>query len=155
MHSKLKPGDLLYRSKGIVQHAGIYLGNGLILHNQPGKGVNITNYDDFANGQTVNVTSTETDTKHLANRITEIVGNDRRYKLLSNNCEHLAHYLLHGKKSSSQLSCATLGAGIFGLIGYSTNRGNLLLWLATGALAGVFFANLTQEYDYKIDTAVT
>lgn len=155
MHSKLKPGDLLHRSKGIVQHAGIYLGNGLVIHTQPGKGVNITSYTVYANGQQVNVTSSNTDAELLATRLTEIIGDDQRYKLLSNNCEHIAHFLLHGHKSSTQLSGATIGASIFGLIGYNTGKGNLLLWLAAGALTGLFYTNLMKKYDYKVEPVLT
>uniref|UniRef100_UPI0018C34F61 NlpC/P60 family protein n=1 Tax=Vibrio anguillarum TaxID=55601 RepID=UPI0018C34F61 len=41
MKNKLNIGDLLYRSKLLVEHAGIYLGKGKVLHNSPSGNVEI------------------------------------------------------------------------------------------------------------------
>lgn len=151
MHTKLKSGDLLHRSKGIVQHAGVYLGNELVLHNQPGKGVNITSYHDYSEGKEVNVTSAySADIQQIASRLKDIIGNDNRYQLLTNNCEHIAHHLIHGKKLSPQLQGAMLGMAISGGIASQVKNSNFPLWIAGGALIGLVLSNLTQKYDYTI-----
>ncbi len=151
MYSKLKSGDLLHRSKGIVQHAGVYLGNELVLHNQPGKGANITSYHDYAEGKEVNVTSAYgADIQQIASRLKDIIENDNQYQFLTNNCEHIAYHLIHGKKLSPQLQGAMLGMAISKKIASRIKNSNLLLWLAGGALFGLVFNNLTQKYDYTI-----
>jgi len=69
MHSKPKSGDLLYRSNDIIQHAGVYLGNGQVLHNIPNEGVATVNIEQFAEGHKVKITHTrEFDTKLLTQK---------------------------------------------------------------------------------------
>ncbi len=51
MNSNLSIGDLLYRSKLLVEHAGIYLGKGRVLHNSPDGNVEICTLEEYANGK--------------------------------------------------------------------------------------------------------
>ncbi|AZS25629.1 hypothetical protein DYL72_11820 [Vibrio anguillarum] len=55
MKNKLNIGDLLYRSKLLVEHAGIYLGKGKVLHNSPSGNVEICALEEYANGKPVKV----------------------------------------------------------------------------------------------------
>lgn len=150
MHSKLKPGDLLHRSKGIVQHAGVYLGDGLVLHNQPSEGSAVTSYSQYAEGKTVKVTSTSrTDLNKLTERLHEIIDDDQSYTLFGNNCEHITSYLTQGRKISPQIQATTMCAAIGGLIG--NRSGNLAYGLILGGLAGLVIANVSRKYDYCVD----
>lgn len=151
MYSKLKSGDLLHRSKGIVQHAGVYLGNELVQHNQPEKGVVITSYSEYAEGKDVKIISiSDTDKQPLVNRLQEIIGNDKRYQLLANNCEHVAHYVISGRKMSPQVQAALVGMTLGGIAKNQFKNGHWLLWLAGGAIAGIMISNMAKNYDYTI-----
>ena len=50
-HTYYEPGDILIRAKGLFDHMGIYLGNGMVLHNTPDKGVHTSSVEMFANGK--------------------------------------------------------------------------------------------------------
>ena len=155
MHSKLKSGDLLHRSKGIVQHAGVYLGNEMVLHNQPEKGVVITSYSEYAEGKDVKITSiSDTDKKLLVSRLHETFDSDCRYQLLANNCEHVANYLISGRKMSPQIQAAIVGMALGGIAQNYFKNGHLLLWLAGGAIAGLMTLNIAKNYDYTITPIV-
>jgi cell wall-associated NlpC family hydrolase len=151
MYSKLKSGDLLHRNKGIVQHAGVYLGNEQVLHNQPEKGVVITGYSEYAEGKDVKITSiSDTDKPLLARRLREILENNSRYKLLTNNCEHIANYLISGRKMSSQVQATLVGMALGGIAKNQFKNGHWFLWLTGGAIAGLMISNLAKNYDYTI-----
>jgi hypothetical protein len=150
MYSKLKPGDLLHRSKGIVQHAGVYLGDGRVLHNKPEDGAVVTSYNQYAEGKIVNVTSTDSsDLQLLTQRLNEIIGSNQSYSLLANNCEHLASYLIYGRILSPQIQSTTIGGIVGGLIG--KRNGNLAYGVILGGLAGLVLSNMIRKYDYHID----
>mgnify|MGYP006415144411 FL=1 len=151
MYSKLKPGDLLHRSKGIVQHAGVYLGDGQVFHNQPGNGADVTSYEQYANGEIVKVSSsTGIDHELLSERLREIIGKDKRYGFLSNNCEHAANFLILGRSMSPQAQAGLAGAVIGVLIGNQINAENWVYCAALGGLAGLLIANKNKNYDYSI-----
>jgi len=151
MDSKLKSGDLLHRSKGLVQHAGVYLGNGLVLHNQPSKGAVITPFSEYADNKEVKIVSTELKDKPLmAGRIGDILANDSRYQLLNNNCEHLASFLINGRKISPQIQASITGLISAALVRSQIKNGHWALWLAGGAIAGLIMHNTTQKYDFSI-----
>ncbi|MCW8934904.1 MAG: lecithin retinol acyltransferase family protein [Gammaproteobacteria bacterium] len=151
MHSKLKMGDLLHRSKGIAQHAGVYMGNMQVLHNQPDRGTVITSFSEYAEGKEVKVVSTEaTDMQQLAKRNEDIVSNKVQYQLFNNNCEHLANYLIFGRKMSPQIQATITGLISTALIRSQFKSGHWLLWLAGGALAGLAIHNVSRKYDFTI-----
>ena len=152
MYSKLKPGDLLHRSKGIVQHAGVFLGDGLVLHNQPSEGAQVTSYTQYAEGKKVSVTRIDNaDVGLLSNRISEILKNDQRYGLLANNCEHVANLLINGQKMSPQLQACVAGSILGGLISSQLKGENWVYGIVLGGIAGVIISNLTREYNYHIE----
>lgn len=151
MTYNLKPGDLLYRSKGFVQHTGIYWGNRQVLHNTPANGVAITEYEQYSEGKTVKVVRTDIDDKPLvAERLKAIMASNSEYHLLANNCEHIAHLMITGRKSSPQIQATLIGAIAGVLIGSGTNKSHWLTSLICGGLAGCLLSNLNREYDAVI-----
>ena len=149
MNSKLKPGDLLHRSKGIIQHAGVYLGDGLVLHNQPTVGSKVTSYAQYAVGKTVKVTRFKrTDLNKLTERLYEIIDDNQGYALFGNNCEHIASYLIQGRKLSPQIQATTICAVIGGAIGH--RNGKLAYGLILGGLIGLAIANTSRKYDFCV-----
>ena len=152
MYSNIKLGDLLYRSKGIVEHAGIYVGNSQVLHNQPSEGAVITSFDEFASGKKVKVTSTSaTDHSSLAMRLNEMIGSNRQYNPLTNNCEHLASFIIAGRQMSPQVQASAIGSAIGVIIGTNAQKGHWLVWLAGGAIAGLMTYKLSQKYDFIVN----
>lgn len=147
MDIKMKKGDLLYRSKGIVEHAGVYLGGGLVLHNSPSNNVEVEGYKDFASGKAVKVVESNLiDHKGFDARLNHLLNSRKAYQLLSFNCENVASYLINGVSSSSQVSSATLG-GLLGLVlGVNSDRSKLPYYMFIGASLGLFLENVTRKY---------
>jgi hypothetical protein len=147
MHNNLKIGSLLLRKKGIFEHTAIYLGQGRVVHTTPETGVDIVSYEQFANNQHVNVIHVEhLDVETLSLRLEEIFAEDRRYCLISKNCQHIAHYLINGTSKSSQLNCTVGGAavGIFlGLI----NEKNIWFSAIIGGITGCLLHSATLKID--------
>jgi len=147
MHHNLKIGSLLLRKKGIFDHTAIYLGQGRVVHTIPETGVDIVNYEEFANNQHVNVIHVEhLDVETLSLRLEEIFSGDTRYCLISKNCQHIAHYLINGTSKSSQLNCTVAGAalGVFlGLI----NEKNIYLSAIIGGITGCLLHSATLKID--------
>jgi cell wall-associated NlpC family hydrolase len=143
----LQPGDLLYRSKGPVQHAGIYMGNNLVLHHRPVEGVALTDYAEYASGRKVKVVNTKAgNTTLLTERLSDLLASNPKYNLLLNNCEHIAHLMIAGRKFSPQIQATILGA-ISGLVmGHKTKKGYWALFLIGGGLAGCLLKNVGRKY---------
>ncbi len=148
MSSSLEAGDLLYRRKGLVQHAGVFLGNGKVLHNQPGRGVVIDAFEHFAENKPVKVVRvTQANVQQLTAKLHDILDRAAGYHLLAHNCEHLATLLLKGRRYSPQLRSVVLGM-ISGAIAGSRLRGQA--WMLTSIAAGIgglLFCNGTRKYD--------
>jgi lecithin:retinol acyltransferase len=144
-------GDLLYRSKLIVEHIGVYLGNGQVLHNHPSGGVIITPYEEFSDGKTVKVTLVpEVSLGLLEKRIREILRQDEKYKLFGNNCEHIANFLIGGRKYSPQIQSAIAGVLVTAVIGRNMKGLNWLALLLLGGLVGLISCNTSRNYDQII-----
>jgi len=136
MKDTLKIGSMLFRKKGILEHVGIYLGCGRVLHTVPETGVAIVDIDEFGAGQKVRVQNTnEVDQETLTNRLFEILKSDQKYSLTKLNCQHLAHFMLTGIKRSPQLQAA-FTSGLLGLIISLNNGKNPILYSGLGALMG-------------------
>lgn len=150
MNCKLKMGDLLYRSKGLVEHAAIYLGNNLVFHTSPKNGPETLSLEEYSEGKVIKVIHTnESDVAILQGRIEQIMQSAKRYNVLTDNCEHLASYLLLGRKLSPQLQATAVGAIVGLIIGRNMSRGGVFLSvLLCGALSCIF-ANATRKYDRK------
>ena len=151
MYSKLKFGDLLYCRNGIVEHVGVYFGNGNVLNNQASSGVTITSIEQFAGGKEIKVISTNSANQPLlAKRLSEIFESDTKYHLITNNCEHLANFIVNGQKFSPQIQATVIGTIIGGVLGNQSKNDHLIFWLAGGALVGLLTYNLTRKFDYPI-----
>ncbi|MGJ8691452.1 MAG: lecithin retinol acyltransferase family protein [Thalassotalea sp.] len=147
MHHNLKIGSLLLRKKGIFEHTAIYLGQGKVVHTIPKTGVNIVNYEEFANEQHVNVINVEhLDVETLSSRMVEIFAGDTRYCLISKNCQHIAHYLIYGSSKSSQLNCTVAGTAVGAFLGL-INEKNIWIYALLGGLTGCLLHSATLKID--------
>ncbi|ASW80404.1 lecithin retinol acyltransferase family protein [Vibrio anguillarum] len=150
MKNKLNIGDLLYRSKLLVEHAGIYLGKGKVLHNSPSGNVEICALEEYANGKPVKVVLShlsEDKKNKLFNQAEQLIKKARKYRVLDNNCEHLASTVLHDKPSSEQLQGASLGAVAGLLLAHCNQSKNSLLYILAGGLIGCMAVNAARKYD--------
>ncbi|NOJ17260.1 lecithin retinol acyltransferase family protein [Vibrio jasicida] len=150
MNSNLSIGDLLYRSKLLVEHAGIYLGKGRVLHNSPDGNVEICALEEYANGKPVKVVLShfsEDKKNKLFSQAEQLIKKARKYGVLDNNCEHLASTVLHGKPSSEQLQAAGLGAVAGLLLAHCNQSKNSLLYILAGSLIGCMAVNAARKYD--------
>lgn len=150
MKNKLSIGDLLYRSKQLVEHAGIYLGKGLVLHNSPDGNVDICALEEYANGKPVKVVLSHLSKEKqsdLFNQAKLLIKKGKKYGVLDNNCEHLASSLLYGKPSSEQLQGAGLGAVAGLLLAHCNHSKNSLLYVLAGGLIGCMAVNAARKYD--------
>lgn len=153
MYSNLKLGYLLYRPKGFVEHVGVYLGSGQVLHNSPSGNVEVVTYQEYAAEETVKiVTTSQHNVEDLAERLNSLLAADSRYCPVSNNCEHIAYYLIYGRRFSPQIQ-ATLSASIVAaFLSWKMKRGNPLVVGAIGGIVGCILSNLNRKYDCKLAT---
>lgn len=150
MKNKLNIGDLLYRSKLLVEHSGIYLGKGKVLHNSPSGNVEICALEEYANGKPVKVVLShlsEDKKNELLNQAEQLIKKARKYGVLNNNCEHLASTVLHDKPSSEQLQGASLGAVAGLLLAHCNQSKNSLLYILAGGLIECMAVNAARKYD--------
>lgn len=157
MHLNLKIGSLLLRKKGFVEHTGIYIGQGKVVHTVPETGVDIVSYEKFANNKDVKVIRVEhLDVETLSSRIKMIFSGDTTYSLISRNCQHIAHYLIHGKSNSSQLNWSAAGAGMGAFYGLVSGKN---IWVSTiiGGLTACLLYSATLKTDETLlaNTATT
>jgi len=150
MDTNIKPGFLLYRSKVFVEHAGVYLGRNQVLHNSPTGDVEIISFAEYADGKTVKVIETgEHDYTVLAQRLTIILQDSSQYHVSANNCEHIANMLIYGRRFSPQIQASVAGAIVGGLASWKMERGNPLVMMLIGGLAGCLLSNSLRKYDGK------
>jgi len=100
----LLPGDHLERPKGPVNHMGIYLGNGRVLHNAPGYGEHETSFSEFAKDKEVTVYQPPQYMRdHILHNASAVLADPKQYFLLTNNCEHTVRRIGEGQSYSRQL----------------------------------------------------
>ncbi|GAA6169764.1 lecithin retinol acyltransferase family protein [Sessilibacter corallicola] len=152
MNIKLKTGDLLYRSKGFVEHAGVYLGNDKVIHNKPDGNVEITHINQYSKGKTVKVVEVNNcNIEDLKNRLYQLLRSDVRYRLTHQNCEHIANLLVRGRAYSPQIRSAIIGALIAALVASGRSSQYWFFAVVAGGILGCVITNLAREYDYKLD----
>lgn len=153
MKNKLKIGDRLYRSKWLVEHAGISLGNGRVIHNSPDGDVQICTLDEYSAGKPVKVMLSELNKEkqnELLNQVEQLTSQEKNYNVLSYNCEHLASSVLSCKPKSEQLRGVGLGAAAGVLLACSKKSKNSLLYMLAGGLMGCIAVNAYRQYDFSI-----
>jgi len=144
-YTALKLGDLLYRTKGFaIQHTGVYLGNQRVLHNRPSDGAITTSLADFGERLMIKVKSTHIGCKQeISDRLTKILAAASRYRLLSNNCESMSHFLITGRKHSPQIRATIVGAMAGGLLGRKFSTQGMLLSTKLGGVTECLLENTT------------
>ena len=135
--AKLCIGDLLYRRKSLVMHVGLYLGNGMVLHNSPKNGEELIDYDTFAAEKPVYAKPSHLDAEQVLAKATEVLAHPGQYRLFKNNCEHTVGGVVDGHKFSHQLSEIEAWALIGGAFGKSFGRKSMYIGGFIGALGGL------------------
>jgi hypothetical protein len=152
MDCNIKMGDLLYRQKNFVEHAGVYLGSEMVFHISPTNGAETISFSEYAEGLTVKIVHTNFDNKHiLEQRISEILQSNSNYNFGSNNCEHIASYIIYGKKMSSQVQATLCGAIICMLFGRKLSFSTILTLAIIGGVSGCLLSNNLRQYDKRIE----
>ncbi|PAJ73341.1 hypothetical protein CJF42_16245 [Pseudoalteromonas sp. NBT06-2] len=149
--NQIKVGDILYRSKLIVQHAGVMLDNGKVLHNSPTNGAEICTFNEYAQGKVVKVISSDLDIEQqnqFKQKGVSLVEQAKEYDLFDFNCEHLVSLVKSGKPTSSQLNGAIVGASVGVVI--AKNSKNPLITIGLCSVAGLLATNLFREYNYTV-----
>src|SRR4029077_2949370 len=100
----LNIGDVLIRPKiaGFVDHVGIVVGAGLVLHNTPQNGEHIGTTQEFSAGQPVTVKQTGANPDAVVARAQQILANPKRYDAVFRNCQHTVTQTLFGIAKSPQ-----------------------------------------------------
>lgn len=151
VHSSLDFGDFLYRSKGPVEHAGVYLGEGRVMHIQPGKSAEVVPFAQYAEGKLVAVKRGDVQLKGFSERLREISEGAVPYSLVSNNCEHTAYYLTHGERMSPQLRAA-MGFGFLGGVFAAKGKAsNFLVGASLVGIAALLVTNANRRYDFTLE----
>lgn len=147
MNFNLKFGDMLYRTKSIVEHCGIYINKNEVLHNSPNGDTSIVSIEEFAQGKKIKIKRVELkDKEELVKRLKKIIQNDKQYNPLFNNCEQIANQLLHGEPFSPQVRSAVTGAIAMRVLCSGLGPWGLIL----GGVLGLALNNSTQKYDGEI-----
>ena len=153
MKKKLKIGDILYRSKGIVEHAGAYFNNDKVIHNSPDGNVKICSVEQYAEGKDIKVVSSRLSIEQahqFQQRAKKILSQAKEYNLVSFNCEQFVSEILKGTSSSPQIKGAAIG-GIAGILMASSLKSKHTLYLTlAGALLGCTLVNSQRKYNYVI-----
>ena len=150
MKQNLRIGDILYRRKNLVEHAGAYLGNNQVIHNSPDGNVAICSVNQFAEGKEIKVVSSRLSplqTQQFQERAGLKLAESKRYNVLNFNCEQLVYEIIKGVASSPQVKGAVLGGVTCTLLAKAVDSKHVL-WLGlAGALAGCALVNAQRDYD--------
>lgn len=149
--NNLRPGDLLYRKKGVVEHAGIYLGSEQVFHNSPDNDVEVVSFEKYAAGKEVKVIHKSIDDpKKLSEQLELILTASKKYSVVSYNCEHIANLLIMGRAHSPQIAATTIGAVIMGILAKDKGMLQMLGWGVLGGVIGCLVSNSMRKYDGSI-----
>jgi len=153
MKEKMKIGDILYRSKGAVEYAGAYFGNGKVIHNSPDGNVQTCSIEQFSDGKTIKVKMSKlslTQEGEFLQRAKQVLTKSHTYNPFTFNCEHLVSEILNGVRSSPQIKGTVIGGTVGTLIAASTNSKHSWCFVLAGALLGCSLVNSQRKYDHAI-----
>jgi len=138
-------GDRLYRVKaGIVQHVGTYLGNNEVIHTVPGSGPCCVSLNEFSNNHVIKVVRSHiSDIPAFFTRVNQVLTNTTPYFWLTDNCEHLASFLITGSASSEQIIGTALGSVALSLLSQRLDTKTVVI----GGLLGLAATNILRSYD--------
>jgi len=140
-------GDLLYRSKGFVQHVGIYLGNNTVIHNSPDGDIQEVSFECFAENKDVKVEKVELESiSVLTNQLEIMRYSTEKYSVMNNNCEQFARKLIGMRPTSPQVTAVVAGAVLGALVSVVAEKSPLWSILIGGTLA-LAIANTNKKYD--------
>jgi hypothetical protein len=115
--SEINPGDILCVNRGLYKHYGIYIGNSTVIHYAASDGdfgidasVHKTVLKEFEDGGKAKVvklhgTGKQFSPEETVCRAISRIG-EKKYNLLSNNCEHFAFWCKTGMNKSGQVEKA-------------------------------------------------
>lgn len=149
MHTKtdLNIGDLLYRSKSLVQHVGVYLGNNTVIHNSPDGDIQEVSFEDFAENKDVKIEKVVLENISILTNQLEIMRySTATYSVTHNNCEQFARKLLGMRPTSPQVTAVATGAVLGALVSVIAEKSPFWSILIGGALA-LTIANSNKKYD--------
>ncbi|MDW3212174.1 MAG: lecithin retinol acyltransferase family protein [Reichenbachiella sp.] len=120
----LKAGDVPIRNKsafGIIDHFGLYIGNGNVIDNHPERGVRVVSLESFLNGREldriVRFKGNSYERSQVVRRANFMIGQD--YHLTKFNCEHFVNAAWGTEIKSNQVAAAgtliLFSAAIWGL----------------------------------------
>jgi hypothetical protein len=153
MNRNLEVGDTLYRTKGIVKHVGLLIGENQVLHNSPNGNVQVCTWAEYSEGKTVKIVSNSLgpfEKLRLLNQAEQLLKEAKGYGVFTFNCEHLVSLIQSGKPTSKQLQGAAAGAAIGLLFALCTKSQNKAAYTAAGALLGCTTVNAARKYDFMI-----
>ena len=108
----LLPGDVLVRNKsvfGIIDHYGLYVGNGEVIDNHPDRGVGIVGLGEFLGSRQLERIARFKGNAHgrrnVVNKAFSMLG--MRYHLTNFNCEHFVNVAWGAGRKSKQVSTAS------------------------------------------------
>ena len=130
MSNTLQSGDILIVNRGLYKHYGIYAGNGTVIHYASRHGdfgddicIHEAPLEQFANEDEIIVgrfseTFLRTHTLHspeeTVRRARSRIG-ERKYNLVTNNCEHFALWCKAGLSESFQVNVAAGALALFSM----------------------------------------
>ena len=151
MEIKLNIGDLLYRSKGIVMHVGVFLGNNKVLHNSPDSNSEIVTLEKFSADKPIKVVRRSIkEPEFFKQRIDYALKIGKAYNPFSYNCEQLATYVVEGSSQSKQIVGAATGSAIGFVIDRIFNLKSPILSSAVGGIIGCALVNQQRNYDTEV-----
>jgi hypothetical protein len=74
----------------------VYLGFNGVATNTPEKGEHLTTVEEFSAGNPVKIQHTNANPVAVSLNAKRILSTPKKYNLLSRNCEHTAHEVVHG-----------------------------------------------------------
>ena len=151
MNQTIMPGDLVYRDKDwLIDHVGICIEPGKILHNVPGQLLTIVALETYVADTVVKVVRKgNINGRRLKGRATQLLSNPKPYHFLLNNCEHLVSYLLYGERRSQQVFAAVGGAVTGAMLCSDKGLSAQLKFMAMGAVFGLALNNGLRNHQFE------
>lgn len=104
----LQPGDVLVRNKsffGIIDHYGLYVGNGKVIDNHPDRGVSLISLNAFLSGRELERIARFNGNSFSKNQVVRkgysMLG--MNYQLTKFNCEHFVNEAWGAGRKSQQV----------------------------------------------------
>ena len=111
-------GAVLEVQEFFYKHVGVYVGNGMVLHNHRERGEEIVTLNQFSESRPVTIRHVGvSDSVGFMRRVRQILAKPGSYHFLLNNCEHTVYKVRDGIAVSPQLAALgiiafVIGAGI-------------------------------------------